>query len=83
MAAMVRVGRGAAGHFAQKVAGNDGVGISPAHAAGGFGRDLAWAHMADAAAHAIAAEFALIFLRIHPGEAGIDAFSVCFEQHLC
>ena len=56
VAAMVRVGRGAAGGEAQVVAADDAVAVAAADAAGGLGGDAAGAHGADTAADALFAE---------------------------
>ena len=70
------------GHFTQEVACNDRIGIRAAHSQGGLRRDLAGAHVTDAAAQPLLAEPALVLLRLHAGEAGIDAVVVRLDKHL-
>jgi hypothetical protein len=82
MAAMIRVRRGPARDLAHVVARHDRVRVRTAHAARRLRCDAAWPHVAQAAAHAVLAEGALVALSIQPPEAGFHAVQYCLVQHL-
>ena len=65
VATMIRVRRGPARDFAHVVARHDRVRVRTAHAARRLGRDAAGPHVAQAAAHAVLAEGALVALGVH------------------
>ena len=82
VAAMIGVGGGASGDFAEVVAGDDGIGVGAADPLGRLRRDAARAHVADAAADAVLAEGALDALGIGAGEAGVRTLEFGLGQHL-
>ena len=65
------MGRHTRGHPAQKVAGDDHVGVGAAYADRTLGGDAAGAHIAHAATTARQAKGAVGFLRVEPIEAGV------------
>ena len=81
VAAVVGVGRRAAGGEAQVVARDDAVGVAAADAARGLRSDAARAHRADAAADALLTELAVRGLVLHALLPSVSANLLCgFQQ---